>query len=1406
MVKLSAVDPLARSTTGPVVPRGDEVHVPLMSNPYQKGTPPGMDYENGYEFCQTQGHMQLGAAAPAQIQKWRLNSLPWRQGFAAAAQTMGLKIIGDQLLQAQKIAKARPDASPKMKDWALDTYGVDLDTGEALTRSQMDTEPYSSRIKKMRERRGECLSCGEPIVKDDPQSSNLVCISCQEKATKVAGMTALPHQSRVADKLHHTDALILDHGLGSGKCLRGDTPVLTNYGLVQISKLFETHASVPDTELVIPVSDLHVLSFVRGAYKWQRVKNLFREKLADDTKTFELTTRLNSKIETTGSHKFLSVRDGKIQWIPTNQLQLTDAVSVASILPVHDQIKVSLRLSAILELLCWQITEGWEKRNGSLTRIYQDNYEILNRLKSLFDNLYPDNKAARIVKYPNRCPFVYIFGRDYATELKSLGYEWGNLSRERKLPDLFFNLPDTDLKRCLRILFDAEGSAGKANIEFSTASITLAHQIQYLLTRFSIKAHLTSSFKCATNTVKKTKRQYYKLFVSGDSSALFETNIGFETSHKAQALSLITAKKRNPNFAIPISAQISLLKKLGILGAYRDVGGLRGATFSVSINTCLKFIEHTKWLISPAGLERYNTNSLLFSGTAGKYTKRTFLALSTYADQLLDSCESLRDLLDSKLVFEPVHTVVPGKSGGFVYDLEIDSDIYDNKNFIAGTGALIVHNTYSAINAARQHKLPLLAIVPAALRNNFKKELAADQFPHEARVVSYQEAMNKKDDPEFRAFASKALVSFDEAHRMGQVTSSRSQLAADLPAKKKLLMTATPLRNSPEEIAPLVNAVSPGTFPNDPEHFNKNYLATREVPVGFWGRLKGVQPGHETVPVNLHHFAKAMKGKVDFYRSADRADFPSHDEKIIEVPMSEKQQASYDFVMGKYPTFNYRVRHGLPLGRRADQDFQAFMIGPRQVSNHPGGFNSSATDRDAPKVHAMVDEIQHRYKKDKNFRGVSYSSFLDAGINPLSRELTRRGIGHAIFNGERNDKERGEIIKNYNAGKTPVLLVSGAGAEGLDLKGTKLMQIMEPHWQEEQIGQVKGRAIRYKSHSHLPEDERHVEVQRFHSVPRISAWDRMLGRGRSSDKSVDEFIYDMAKKKSAVNTAFTNAMHGELPEKTSEFSGIIPVDNQLFPGLLVDLDETVVTQGGQFTPALGLQTVMPNRLEILKQFKDRGYKIIGVTNRALCPGDIWEPDDLMSLNQETLNLFPGLLDDIVCCLYVCEHQKPAPTMIYSAMTTHGLDPSNTIFTGDSDVDRQAAEAAGIPFYWAHDFFSTPDQFESLPAASPTQKTADWTDPRNMQIHVDKHGHEFGGPDSYMALEREIASAQPPDMRPVNRRCNTQISPDGTESTRCSTAYHSPATGLLHVKDDETGKTVSLYRKTKPYAMGNKNGP
>lgn len=53
----------------------------------------------------------------------------------------------------------------------------------------------------------------------------------------------------------------------------------------------------------------------------------------------------------------------------------------------------------------------------------------------------------------------------------------------------------------------------------------------------------------------------------------------------------------------------------------------------------------------------------------------------------------------------------------------------------------------------------------------------------------------------------------------------------------------------------------------------------------------------------------------------------------------------------------------------------------------------------------------------------------------------------------------------------------------------------------------------------------------------------------------------------------------------------------------------------------------------------------------------------------------------------CPYRKPAPGMITLLMQRFNFDAANTIYVGDMESDRQAAEAAGVRFIHADEFFN-----------------------------------------------------------------------------------------------------------------------
>ncbi|NQY43116.1 MAG: hypothetical protein HRT87_07235 [Legionellales bacterium] len=109
---------------------------------------------------------------------------------------------------------------------------------------------------------------------------------------------------------------------------------------------------------------------------------------------------------------------------------------------------------------------------------------------------------------------------------------------------------------------------------------------------------------------------------------------------------------------------------------------------------------------------------------------------------------------------------------------------------------------------------------------------------------------------------------------------------------------------------------------------------------------------------------------------------------------------------------------------------------------------------------------------------VVYSHFYHNGILLLKKYLEAMGYKgkYALLHPGLDVKDSENIIAKYNNGKLKFLLLHPEITEGISLKGTQQLHILETPFNKSIQEQVIGRAVRYQSHSHLPENKRLVNV------------------------------------------------------------------------------------------------------------------------------------------------------------------------------------------------------------------------------------------------------------------------------------------------------------------------------------------
>lgn len=441
----------------------------------------------------------------------------------------------------------------------------------------------------------------------------------------------------------------------------------------------------------------------------------------------------------------------------------------------------------------------------------------------------------------------------------------------------------------------------------------------------------------------------------------------------------------------------------------------------------------------------------------------------------------------------------------------------------SGKSKVMLLAAKKALDEEKDKSKKALIIAPASLVSNVDKELTKHKIKLDRKrliVKSYEKAVNDADELAKHKYA---ISIADEAQKLRNTNTKRTRTLADIlsGADKRLLATATANYNRPSDIAPLVNiAAGKRVLPDDPADFNNRYIAKLTKDPGLWGRILGRQGEEYEDLKNKDELRKAFKKHVHYYDSKEdpsaSSKFPKVSEKTIDVEMSPDQEKYYAYMENKLPLWlRIKVRHNLPMDKAEKTQLNSFSTGVRQVST---GYRHLTTDRESasftPKVEEAVRRLEEKHKEDKNFRGVVYSNYLDAGLHEYSKALEKKGIKHVLFTGAMSKADKDAAVKDYNSGKIKALLVSSSGAEGLDLKGTKLLQVMEPHFNPSKIRQVVGRGARYESHEHLPENERTMEVQHFRSVhpkPKVGKAAYSIDRYLSENSDTKQEIFDKIK-------------------------------------------------------------------------------------------------------------------------------------------------------------------------------------------------------------------------------------------------------------------------------------------------------
>ena len=413
---------------------------------------------------------------------------------------------------------------------------------------------------------------------------------------------------------------------------------------------------------------------------------------------------------------------------------------------------------------------------------------------------------------------------------------------------------------------------------------------------------------------------------------------------------------------------------------------------------------------------------------------------------------------------------------------------------------LLAHNmgtgkTMTAVAVAAALRLGAVVVAPKATRKAWEDECKLQKV-----ACSFFHYKDFRGLERLGRVIHDRMLILDEVHNAKTVKSKAYPLilTAINNARRVIACTGTPIPNTPSDFLICANAVLPRAqrFTITPKQFDAFFPPTD---AGF------------------AKFGRMMCGLVSYYYPdvVNDPNYPMKREVIVDVVLSPEQDQQYqksaDQLEGKKDAFHQMSR-------------QMFILDAKFLN------------------------ITSNIRCNKSERHVIYCNFLEKGIHKMRQwlelssstavPLSQRGGGctewapgaasHAespffeVITGADADRDRDDKIARYNSGIVSILLISPALKEGVTLKNTRFMHVVDPVWTEAGRNQITARVARFKSHNVYP-----MEVTVRHYI---------VKRANPLTLSTDQVLNEIANRKETIIQKYMNVLEENSIEKKADRS------------------------------------------------------------------------------------------------------------------------------------------------------------------------------------------------------------------------------------------------------------------------------
>ena len=303
----------------------------------------------------------------------------------------------------------------------------------------------------------------------------------------------------------------------------------------------------------------------------------------------------------------------------------------------------------------------------------------------------------------------------------------------------------------------------------------------------------------------------------------------------------------------------------------------------------------------------------------------------------------------------------------------------------------------------------------------------------------------------------------DEGHRMKNASSKFAQtLGTMYTAKRRLLLTGTPLQNSLPELWALLNFLLPTIFSSVDtfeDWFNKpfsNMKATEDE--------ASVELAHEERMLVIHRLHEVLRPFVlRRVKSAVLGQLPEKVEKVLRVDLTAWQQVLYEQIRSSgVHAKQEKGSNTAPVSRGLNN----VLMQLRKVCNHPFLFRSDAWTVDESLIRSsgkflLLDAMLPKLKA-AGHRILLFSQ-MTALMDLLEDFFRYRRFEFLRLDGSTQADEREKRMANFNDPSSPAfvfLLSTRAGGLGLNLASADTVIIFDSDWNPMMDAQAQDRAHR----------------------------------------------------------------------------------------------------------------------------------------------------------------------------------------------------------------------------------------------------------------------------------------------------------------------------------------------------------